>query len=180
MSNYKADEQRLQDLATGREANWRLFYEDMRSPFRLFFLKYTGLDSATVNVLYQDAVVVLHRKVSNGDLVAPLKSSLKTYLFGVGKMLYRKQNGQTAKWEDEIPEIAIPPSVEDKIAREERAIWVTHLLNQLDEKCQDLLRKVYLEGYTMEMLAEELQLSGAGAVRKRKFDCLNRLRKLVN
>lgn len=179
MSNYAADESRLQALATGSDAAWRVLYDDLRSPFRLFFLKHTSWEPERVNALYQDAMVVLHRKVTNGDLVAPLRSSLRTYLFGVGKMIYRKQGGTATKWEEEIPEVAIPPAVEDRIAQREQAAWIRNLLNRMDEKCRDILRKVYLEGYSMEAIAEELSLSGAGVARKRKFDCLQRMRKLI-
>ena len=84
------------------------------------------------------------------------------------------------KWEEEIPEVAIPPAVEDRIAQREQAAWIRNLLNQMDEKCRDILRKVYLEGYSMEAIAEELSLSGAGSARKRKFDCLQRMRKLIS
>jgi RNA polymerase sigma factor (sigma-70 family) len=180
MSNYAADESRLQALATGSDSAWRALYDDLRSPFRLFFLKHTNWEPEQVNALYQDAMVVLHRKVTNGDLAAPLRSSLRTYLFGVGKMIYRKQGGTTTRWEEEIPEVAIPPAVEDRIAQREQAAWIRNLLNKMDEKCRDILRKVYLHGYSMEAIAEELGLTGAGAARKRKFDCLQRMRKLMS
>lgn len=180
MNKYAEDESRLQALATGSDASWRELYDDLRSPFRLFFLKQTNWPPEKVNVLYQDAMVILHRKVTSGDLAAPLRSSLRTYLFGVGKMIYRKQGGQTTRWEEEIPEIAVPAVVEDRIAQQEKATWVRSLLNQMDEKCRDILRKVYLQGYSMEAVAEDLQLSGAGSARKRKFDCLQRMRKLIS
>jgi RNA polymerase sigma factor (sigma-70 family) len=94
-------------------------------------------------------------------------------------MIYRKQGGPATKWEEEIPEVAIPPAVEDRIAQREQAAWIRDLLNRMDEKCRDILRKVYLQGYSMEAIAEELSLSGAGSARKRKFDCLQRMRKLI-
>lgn len=180
MSKYATDERRIQTLATGDDLAWRTLYDDLRSPFRLFFLKHTSWSPEQVNALYQDAMVVLHRKVTSGDLAAPLRSSLRTYLFGVGKMIYRKQGGAGVQWEEEIPDVAVPPSVENQIEQRERAAWVRSLLNRMDEKCRDILRKVYLQGFSMEAVAEDLQLSGAGSARKRKFDCLQRMRKLIN
>lgn len=179
MSKYATDERRLQTLATGSDTAWHTLYDDLRSPFRLFFLKHTKWDSDQVNVLYQDAMVVLHRKITSGGLTAPLRSSLRTYLFGVGKMIYRKQSGASVQWEEEIPEIAVPPGVEDRIEQRERAAWARDLLNRMDEKCREILRKVYLQGFSMEAVAEDLQLSGAGSARKRKFDCLQRMRKMI-
>lgn len=178
MSNYKNDDSRLRLLAKGDERDWQLFYEDLRSPFRLYFLKHTGLNDDAVTELYQDSMVVMHRKITRGDLLPPLRATLQTYLLGVGKMLYRKQQSSPVKWDDDIPDQPIPPGIERAIADRELAGWLRQLLNQLDAKCRDLLEKVYLREFAMEALAEELDIS-AGAVRKRKFDCLQRLRSRV-
>lgn len=180
MSKYATDEQRLIELSTGHSTHWRKLYEELRSPFRLYFLKHSGQSPEAINELYQDAMVVLHRKITSGDLEAPLKSSLKTYLFGVGKVLFRKSLDRKMDWEDEIPEVAIPAAVEDKIVVEERAAWIRAILSKMDEKCREMLKKVYLYGFSMEAIAEEMNLSGAGAARKRKFDCLKRARQLIN
>ena len=179
MGEFVKDDARLSLLATGRDEHWQTLYQEMRSPFRLYFLKYTELDSDAVLNLYQDAMVILHRKITQGDLAAPLRSSLKTYLFGVGKMLYRKQRGQSRQWDDEIPEVAVPPVVEDQAEQRERAELVRRLLAQLDEKCRAILTLVYIHGFSMEAAAEDLDISNAGAARKRKFDCLKKMRRLL-
>lgn len=178
MSNYKNDESRLTQLAKGDERDWQLLYEDIRTPFRLYFLKHTELSSEAVAELYQDSMVVMHRKVTRHELVPPLKATLQTYLLGVGKMLYRKQQNAAVKWDDDIPDQPVAPSIERAIADRELAGWLRQLLNQLDGKCRDLLEKVYLREFAMEAVAEEMNLT-AGAVRKRKFDCLQKLRAKV-
>lgn len=180
MNKYAKDEQRLKELSSGNSAKWRLLYEELRSPFRLYFLKYSGQRPEVISELYQDAMVVLHRKVTSGDLQPPLKSSLKTYLFGVGKMLLRKRLDVKNAWDDEIPEIAVPAAAEDRIRTEEQAAWIKAILAKLGEKCREILEKVYLQGFSMEAVAEDLNLSSAGAARKRKFDCLKRARQLIN
>lgn len=180
MSKYAADEARLKDLASGKDEPWHMFYDDMRSPFRLFFLKYTGSDMDTVNTLFQDAMVVVYRKITGGGLQAPLTSSLKTYLFGVGKMIYRKQHNERVQWEDDMPEIPVEAAAYDKIIQNERVAWVQSLLKQLGEQCQEVLRKVYLRSFSMDAVAESMSLPSAGAARKRKFDCLKKMRKLIS
>ena len=147
MSKYATDEVRLKELATGDNAPWHRFYDDMRSPFRLFFLKYTGSDMETVNTLFQDAMVIVHRKITGGGLQAPLQSNLKTYLFGVGKILYRKQYNQKVKWQDDMPEIPVEAAAYDKMVQEERVSWVQSLLKQLGSNvrrfCAKYIFKVF-------------------------------------
>ncbi|MEM1216930.1 MAG: sigma-70 family RNA polymerase sigma factor [Bacteroidota bacterium] len=179
MSKYAKDETVLKTLATGKTAAWRQVYDDWRSPFRLYFLKYTKQSPEQVNELFQDAMVVLHRKIVNGGLQAPLQSTLKTYLFGIGKMLYRKQRSASVNWEDDIPEVAIPSEAENRIVMQEQAAWVRQLLDRIGDKCRDILEKIYLQGYSMEAAAEDLGMSGAGAARKRKFDCLKKMRQMI-
>lgn len=180
MAEYLQDDARLTLLATGQDEHWRTLYDDYRSPFRLFFLKYTGADPETVNTLYQDVLVIVHRKVINGQLVPPMQSSLKTYLFGVGKMLYRKQRNTTIQWQDDIPEIPIAAEVEDRAERREQAALVKRLLAKMDQACRELLELVYLRGFAMEAVAERMDIPSPGAARKRKFDCLQRMRKLLD
>jgi RNA polymerase sigma factor (sigma-70 family) len=180
MSKYVEDEQLLQQLRHGLEADWHRFYEQERSPFRLYFLKYTKQDPEAIRSLYQDALVVLHRKISRGKLVAPLRSSLRTYLFGIGKMLCRKQwQQQTPHWEDDIPEIGEAPSVETQHEQQDAAELVRRLLDQLEAGCREILTLVYLRGYAMEAVMKTLGLPSVGAARKRKFDCLQRIRQLI-
>jgi len=179
MSKYATDEVRLKELATGDNVPWHRFYDDMRSPFRLFFLKYTGSDMETVNTLFQDTMVIVHRKITGGGLQAPLQSNLKTYLFGVGKMLYRKQYNEKVKWQDDMPEIPVEAAAYDKMVQEERVSWVQSLLKQLGQQCQEILRKVYLQSFSMDAVAESMNLPSAGAARKRKFDCLKKMKALV-
>lgn len=180
MSKYEADEARLKDLASGNELAWRTFYDDMRSPFRLFFLKHTSADAEQVNSLFQDVMVVAHRKITEGGLQAPLRSYLKTYLIGVGKMIYRKQTNEKVQWNNDIPEVPVEAAIMDRMLQQEQARWLESLLKQLKEECQQILRKVYLKGFSMEAVAETMGLPSVGAARKRKFDCLKRMRKLIS
>lgn len=179
MSKYTADEVRLKELATDQDKVWHEFYEEMRSPFRLYFLKYTKSDMEAVNILFQDAMVVVHRKITNGGLQAPLRSTLKVYLIGVGKILYRKQYNKQMQWTDDMPDLPVEAVAYDKMVQEERIAWVQSLLKQLGEKCQEVLSKVYLKSFSMDAVAKSMGLPTANAARKRKFDCLKKMQELV-
>ena len=62
MGEFAKDDARLVLLATGRDEYWQSLYQEMRSPFRLYFLKHTELDSDEVLTLFQDAMVVVAPK----------------------------------------------------------------------------------------------------------------------
>jgi len=178
MSKYQEAERRLKELQSGGDIAWKAFYDDMRSPFRLFFMKIANLNPEEAGELFHDTMIVFHRNVRNGKLLSPLQSNLKTYLFGIGKNVLRKR-GRKGNWETEIPDVGVEAIVESQHEREAKASLVRRLLAKMGDSCRQLLELVYLKGYVMEAVAKELNITNEGTVRKRKFDCLKKMRKLL-
>jgi RNA polymerase sigma factor (sigma-70 family) len=180
MSNYQQDEEKLNRLQTGNHVDWKQAYDDWRTPFLLYFHQQGVVDRDQVLTLFQDAMVVMFHNITTHKLEAPLHSELRTYLFGIGKRLYWRMKGEAAKaWKDDIPEIPVAPEVEDKEEQRHRADLVRRLLSQIGEPCRTVLDMFYLRGYSMEALAEEMELPSEGAARKKKFDCLKKMRDLL-
>ncbi len=180
MSEYQADEEILAALRRGDEKSWQQFYRELRTPFRLFFLKGGALPETEITELYQEALIAFHRNVSNDRLSAPLQSSLKTYLFGIGKILCRKRySDANFTWDDDLPEQAEAAAVEVAADQREKAQLVRSLLDRIGDPCRQLLTLVYVKGYAMESVAAEMDFPSEGAVRKRKYDCLRKLRQML-
>lgn len=180
MSKYPKDERRLEQLRKGQDRDWQLFYNDIRSPFRLFIMKHSKCEPPEAVELFHEAMVIFHKKVTQNQLLAPLRSSLKTYLFGIGKMLVLKRfSVEGTTWDDAIPDIPIAPAVEALEQDRQNAAIVKGLLAKIGEPCRQLLELFYLKGFAMDAIAETMALPSEGAVRKRKFDCLKKLRGLA-
>ncbi|MCB9273662.1 MAG: sigma-70 family RNA polymerase sigma factor [Lewinellaceae bacterium] len=179
MSSYPEDDQLIRQLAAGDEGAWRRLYDDMRSPFRLFFIRYGAMAPEDALNLFQEAMVVLHRNCTGGKIQPPLTSSIKTYLFGIGKILLKKNGVDTRHWDDDIPELPVAPEVESREDQRANAELVRRLLDKIGEPCKRLLELIFVHGYVMDAVAEELELPSAGAARKRKFDCLKKMRDLI-
>ncbi len=180
MSKYHADEQQLQKLQTGNEQEWKAFYEDIRQPFRLFFLKKTQLDVPAVTELLHEAMVIFHRKVTSGSLQAPLSSKLSTFLIGIGKILARKKAlNQKYDWEDDIPEEAVQPEIDQQQEREANARLVDQLLAKIGSPCNEILELFFIKGFAVDAVMETMGLPSEGATRKKKFDCLKKMRSLL-
>ena len=125
-------------------------------------------------------MVIFHRNVKNNKLIPPLKSTLKTYLFGIGKLLYLKKGGTSETWEEEIPDQAVMPEIEKQSDQEAKAVLVGRLLDRIGEPCKELLTLVYIEENVMEAVAAKMGFPSEGAARKRKFDCLQKLRAMIS
>lgn len=179
MSKYPDDDRRLKQLAEGKDQDWQELYNELRSPFRLFFIKHGAMPPEAALELYQEAMAVLYRNVSGGSLQTPLASTIKTYLFGIGKVLLKKKGTDAHNWDDDIPDLPVEPEVESRQEEAARAELVNRLLARIDEPCRQILQMAYLQGFVMEAIAEELGLPSAGAARKRKHDCLKKMRSLL-
>lgn len=179
MSKYQEDEALLKKLRTGDQLVWKDFFEIHSQPFLLFIMKFSGIDKEEAIQKYQDVIVIFHRKVKNDDLQLPLQSALRTYLFGIGKKLcHQKGNSKTIS--DEIPEVAIPPSIELDVDQRHTKELVRKLLNQLDVRCRNILTLIFIKGYSKEAVANALKMPSEGAVRKGQFDCLKKLRNMLS
>ncbi|KGE85443.1 MAG: RNA polymerase sigma factor [Phaeodactylibacter xiamenensis] len=176
--SYSEDNALLEQLRSGDQNAWRNLYEEVRSPFRLYFIRY-GTAPEVATKMFQEAMVILNRNIRTGKLQAPLKSALRTYIIGIGRVLLMRKGTDTQQWEGEIPEIPILPEVEDQQERKAKAQLARQLLDRLGSPCRELLELFYLKNYVMEAIARELDLPSPGAARRRKHDCLRKMRELM-
>jgi RNA polymerase sigma-70 factor (ECF subfamily) len=177
--SYQQDDAQLEQLRNGDQNAWRALYEATRSPFRLYFIRY-GTAPEVATDMFQEAMVILNRNIRTGKLQAPLKSTLRTYIIGIGRVLLLRKGTDTRQWEGEIPEIPILPEIEDRQEQNAKAQLARQLLDQLGSPCRELLEMFYLKNYVMEAIARELDLPSPGAARRRKHDCLRKMRELIN
>ena len=134
---------------------------------------------------FQDAVIVLYKNVRSGRLTE-LSSSLKTYLFAIGKHLVFKQQQRLQREQptdyDEFPlsgeelDLSVLRQFDADHARQ----VVTAAMAHLDEKCREILRLFYYHQYPIESIQTALGMSSAGAVRVKKMRCLDELKALLN
>ncbi|RMG81801.1 MAG: sigma-70 family RNA polymerase sigma factor [Bacteroidetes bacterium] len=177
MSKYETDEKTLSELKTGDHGVWKQFFDRHCEAFLLFLMKNAHMTKYEALEKYQDAVIILYRKVMNNELNPPLTSTLRTYLFGIGKKLaFAQKSGQT--WNPEIPDVPVEPAAELSAEDQHLKTRVAGLLNQLDERCRQILTLIFLKNYSTDAVAHTLGLPSEGAVRKGQFDCLKKLRKL--
>ena len=189
MSNkYQRDEEYLERIRTGDESLVRQLFLEFRAPFLGYFLKQYQLSREIVFDIYLKSFTTFYEKARNGELKAPLTSTLQVYVIGIGK------NGVKQHWDDENrnklkligdDEIKqaqhfLEPEVNDRHQDEANRNLVEKLLSQLSQKCRDLLTLKYLEGYAYDAVANTLNIANENAARQQTFQCIKKLRGLMN
>jgi len=152
-------------------------YDSYQVEFLNFFKKY-DINRQSVLDIFQDSIIVIYQKIYVGNL--DLKtSSLKTYLFGVGKNkvydYFKKKQIQTNDLEslkteskhiklDEVPNI-----YEKKLADG---------LKQISESCQHILNLFYYRGLSIKEIVDQTDYKDNNTVKSHKSRCLKKLKEL--
>src|SRR5690554_138507 len=169
----------LEQLKKGNLKVLDKIYLEYKKEFLYFAKKFNEDDEASLDV-FQDCMIVLYENVCCGKL-SELKSSLKTYLFSIGKYkLYRinqenqKRNKEwAAEFHNETEDL-----FEDEI-NEERMKLIKKAFDQLGKKCRQLLELFYFRGFDLEEIRNEMGLVNTNTAKSQKSRCLSHLRKLT-
>lgn len=178
MDKYGQDEKRLERLKTGSHRDWKLFFDDHLEAFLLFVMKYGQINKDEALEIYQEAIIIFHRNVTNGRLVTPLRSSLSTYIYGIGKNLCRRKPGSNLSFPENLPDLPQTPFEEEE-NRRHNVIWVKSLLERLGGKCREFITMTFLDEKSMEEIMSTMDIPTPEAFRKRKHDCLKKIRSLI-
>ena len=79
----------LDSFKNGGQAYLKVFYNKYRDEFTHWAIKHYSIDDDIAAETYQQTMITLYYNVQENKLTT-LKSSLKTYLFAIGKNLLRE------------------------------------------------------------------------------------------
>ena len=132
--------------------------------------------------LYQVAIIALYDNIKSNRL-NKLDSSIKTYLFAIGKnkiLEQRKSSYKFSKRSDhevlDVPEIGRWENEDYEASLQ----MVEQSLHKLGDPCRTLLELYYFHNMTMEEIAKRLQHKNTDTSKNVKYKCLRRLRKIYH
>lgn len=183
-SKYKDDERLLSEIKVGDERLLKNLFQSYWKPFKAFVIKVYDLTDEEIVDVYNRSFTTFYFNIRDGKLVAPLKSKLKTYLFGIGRNYIRKIQEKKRKEQaelsmdfQEVQNLFQQPNIVDFYELEWQKKLVEKLLNKLGEGCKKILILSFIEENADDAIMEKMQLPSEGAVRQRRFSCLEKLRK---
>ena len=178
----KPDLETFSALQQGSETAFKKVYQDNRTLFLNFAGKY-GLNREDILDIYQDAYIAFYENICNGKLVT-LKSSLSTYLIGIGKYMILerlRKNKQTLRNEALLrvrgsvdEEVASFEPGDEKLSPEE--VLLQKYFNQLSETCQTILTLFYYKKYSIKQIMEAGNYNSENVVKSQKSRCLKTLK----
>ncbi len=155
--------------------------ETIYKKYRLAFINYASgfdIDNTVAADIYQDSVIAMHQNFVINKLNLE-KSSIKTYLFGIGKnkiYKYLKEQKKTTlvnQQVDDYEEICLNENVHS-----DKAIELSKNLKLISESCQKILKLYYYRGLTIDEIVEQTDYKDSATVRSHKSRCMKRLKTL--
>ena len=179
--NTSVENRELELVKQGDKSVLKELYAKFRTPFfKWAQWRYTH-NPEEISDVYQQAFTIFYFNVRDGKFDG-INSSIKTYLFGIGKNLLNKnyQNKPMTDSLDDVLEIELPTeNFFDRYENNHRQELVNTILSNLGEPCRSILVKYYFHNFTMEAIAENMGYKTAMVAKKKKCECLIKIRKAL-
>lgn len=173
------DQDVIAAIRSGSKDYIKGFYLDNKVGFIHFLQSKTSIEPDSLEDIYQDAMIVLIENIQRGKL-DDLKSSLKTYLFSIGKyMAFRKNKLILVQDDALLNELWI---YEDDQEDDEEEKWIALIqskINELSEACQKVLKWIYYEGKKPDAILKLDNYANKDVIKSQKSRCLAYLKRLV-
>lgn len=182
----KNDNQILESIKLGEPKVLEKLYDDIRQPFLVWASQLYQCETEDAVEIYQKAYTILYMNVRNGKLTS-LTSSVKTYLFSIGKNLFREKFRNKHNRLVNIDDVSnttsfnaeVDAHVLDAYESTHQKELVRKLLAEIGDPCSTLLELMFIKGYSAEAVVREMNYSDERVVRKRKSLCLKKMREMV-
>ena len=153
------------------------YYKQYQSEFLKFGMKYCQ-DEQVVLDTYHDVFLIFYENVVSGKLTQ-LSSTLKTYLFSIGKYtLFNKMKvaNKIDSFENYQPEEEASYELEEDDFITERKQQLLEAMDSLGEKCKSILRLFYYQKCTIKEIMSQLNYKNENTVKAHKSRCMKSLR----
>ena len=169
-----SDEQILKGILRHDNLILQYIYKQFYYNINYFIKKNQGSDD-DANDIFQEAVIIIYRKIKENDLIFE-KSSFKGYLFTVCRLLWLKQlerrRIEKEKLNDSLPyqDDLYDDSLNELVIKNERYGLYQKHFSSLSTDCQKLLQ-LFFEKVSLKEIATVMGFKSEKYAKKRKFKC---------
>jgi RNA polymerase sigma factor (sigma-70 family) len=173
----------IEELKKGNQKLLTEIYIKYKNQFIAYGLKRYPVDAELLKEIYQDLILAFYRNILEGKLIY-LSSSVKSYLFEIGKHMIFKQlrsKNFDIQYSDNVREkyAYIEDSVNEEDEKSEVSLFIKSELEKLGEKCFKILLMFYFEKKKMDDIAAALNFSNVDSAKTQKYKCFERLKASV-
>lgn len=160
-------------IKDGDDEAVKVLYEKYRGEFIQWAIKRHQSNEEEAKDVFQNIIVIFFSKVNSGKL-AVLESSIKTYLFGIGKNLLKQRIEDLS-----LDEILISELVDAEKEDNEKLNILMSEMEKMSDLCTSILKHYYFNGYSMEDIAIEFDYKSIDSAKTQRYKCLQKLKNAI-
>jgi RNA polymerase sigma factor (sigma-70 family) len=168
-----SDQEYLEGIRNDNPAAQKTFYEDHKALVKGVVYKYDSSGEIKFEDHYQDVMIILWTKIKTGQL-SKLTAKLSTYMHRVAYnlLLYKmRKTGKTVSLEGiDVPLEAEGPDLN------QLEFLALDLMDHMRPPCNEIIADWYLNQLSYEEIAEKHKYKNANTAKKKKGDCLTKVR----
>ena len=172
----------IDEIKKGDRRYLQQLYNQYRKEFGQWVAKHYQVDDDVAGEVYQQTFIAFYYNIHDGKLTE-LRSSIKTYLFAIGKNLMREHFKSTKRVAEPMDLAVAPEEVDEGIMTKyedaDLKDRIRSVLNQIGEPCKTVIELFYFKQYAMDAIATQLNYKTEQIAAKRKFICLKQLKSLM-
>ncbi|UII33690.1 sigma-70 family RNA polymerase sigma factor [Fulvivirga ulvae] len=177
----RTDQEIVDRIKRGDDKAVMTLYDSYRKEFLHWGYNNYSLTEQECADVFQDAVIIIYKNIRQGKL-EQLSSSLKTYLFGIGKNLALKRVSQSSRMVVSNEAVESNPGFdhEDPFEATERQKVIAGMLDSMGDPCKSILQMFYFDKFTMDAIASRLGYKNEHVAKSQKLRCFNQLKKMIS
>ena len=173
----------IEQIRGGKNEVLGTVYTEYRTDFSHWLIKHYGSEKDDALEVYQETIIAFYENIANDKLIE-LNSSLKTYIFSIGKNKYlsmSRKNGRNVNSDRHLQVITDDPGDPEDLKRQDNQLnLLERSLERLTAHCRELLKLYYYDKLNMEQIMERLDYKNANTAKNQKYKCMQQLRKFYS
>lgn len=170
----------IQKIRSGGQTELGLVYEEYREEFLRWVVKEFKCSLDDGKDIYQLTILIFYDNIRKGKL-EHLVSSVKTYLFGIGKNIVKENLRKGKRFIQISKEKWLKENLVDEPSNQvEEAVFerAKNALAKLGQPCQRLIELFYYEKKSISEITLAMNYKNPETAKNQKCKCMARLRKL--
>lgn len=155
-------------------------YEKILPKISRYVCKNSGNEDDAFDI-FQDGVMIFYKHVMSGHYREDY--DISGFLYTVCRNLWInkvKHDSHMLRMEENYEGKDISDNVLDKLISKERESYVRDLLNELGEKCRQLLQYVFYYQLTTGEICDRMGFANQDTLKTKKYKCKQRLLEIIN
>lgn len=172
----------IQKIKFGGQTELGLIYEEYREEFLRWVIKEFNCSMDDGKDIYQLTILIFHDNIRQGKL-EHLVSSVKTYLFGIGKNIVKEHQRKEKRFTPISKEKWLKENlIDEPTNRIDEALFerAKTALSKLGQPCQRLIELFYYEKKSIPEITLAMNYKNPETAKNQKCKCMARLRKIFD